>query len=203
MKTYPTIDRVVVNLPIYAFDKLDGSNIRAEWTRKKGFWKFGSRKCLVGEDNKLLGKAQRLVLDKYDDDLSKLFREQRWQKAVVFFEYHGPRSFAGWHDDRDEHTVTLFDIAGDKKGILEPRTFLKTFGHLDIAPLLYQGNSNSDFSTQVEEGQLEGMTFEGVVCKGKYISPGRPKMFKIKNLAWIEKLKLKCKDDEKLFNELL
>jgi hypothetical protein len=43
MKTYPSISRDIVGQPIYAFDKLDGSNIRAEWSKKNGFHKFGSR----------------------------------------------------------------------------------------------------------------------------------------------------------------
>jgi len=202
MKTYPTIDREVTNQPIYAFDKLDGNNIRAEWSRKNGFWKFGSRKRLVDESDELLGASKQCILDKYEDDLSKLFREQRWQKAVAFFEYHGPQSFAGQHHEADEQTVTLFDVAGDKKGILEPRPFLKIFGHLDIAPLLYHGNANSEFVAEVEEGRLEGMTFEGVVCKGKHISPGRPLMFKVKNRAWLEKLQAHCRGDEQLFKEL-
>lgn len=203
MEAYPTIDRDPTNVPVYAFDKLDGSNIRAEWTRKRGFWKFGARNRLVGQDDKLLGKAQQLILDKYENDLSRLYRAQRWMKAVAFFEYLGPRSFAGWHHPDDNHTVTLFDVAGDKKGILEPRNFLKIFGHLDIAPLLYRGNANSNLIAEVQEGCLEGMTFEGVVCKGKTTSRGQPLMFKLKNRAWIKKLKDKCGDDEKLFNELL
>jgi len=202
MKSYPSIDRKVINQPIYAFDKLDGNNIRAEWSRKKGFWKFGSRERLVDETDALLGKSKACVLDKYADDLSKLFREQRWQKAVAFFEYAGPRSFAGQHHPEDTPTVTLFDVAGDKKGILEPKLFLKLFGHLDIAPLLYQGNANAEFVAEVEEGRLEGMTFEGVVCKGKATSPGRPLMFKIKNRAWLDKLKTKCGDNDQLFKEL-
>lgn len=203
MKSYPHIHREPQNVPIYAFDKLDGSNIRAEWTRKKGFWKFGSRKRLVGEDEAILGRAQGLILDKYGDDLTKVFRKQRWQKAVAFFELHGPNSFAGWHDENDEFDVTLFDIAEDNRGIMEPRAFLKVFGHLDHAPLLYSGNANQPFRDSVQSGELDGMTFEGVVCKGKHVSPGLPLMFKLKNRAWIDKLKNRCGDDEKLFQELL
>jgi hypothetical protein len=202
MKTYPSIDREVTNQPIYAFDKIDGSNIRAEWTRKKGFWKFGSRKRLVDESDELLGESKALILEKYADDLTKIFREQRWQKAVAFFEFHGPSSFAGLHSPEEEKTVTLFDVAGDKKGLLEPRNFLRTFGDLDIAPLLYHGNANSEFVAEVKEGRLEGMTFEGVVCKGKARSPGLPLMFKVKNQAWIAKLRGHCRGDERLFNEL-
>ena len=176
MKTYPSIDREVTNQPIYAFDKLDGNNIRAEWSRKKGFWKFGSRGRLFDPSDELVGETQQLVLDKYGDDLAKIFREQRWQKAIGFFELHGPRSFIGQHHPEDKKTVTLFDVAGDKKGILEPRNYLRIFGDLAIAPLLYQGNSNNLFAAEVEEGRLEGMTFEGVVCKGKNVSPGRPQV---------------------------
>jgi len=204
MKTYPSIDREPQNVPVYAFDKLDGSQIRAEWTRKKGLWKFGARGRLVGPDDKLLGRAEQLVREKYADDLNRLCRKQRWTRAVAFFEYYGSRSFAGWHHlDDDDHTVTLFDVAEDKYGLLEPREFLRVFGDLDIAPLLYHGNANSLFIAEVQEGRLEGMTFEGVVCKAKSHSPGRPLMFKLKNRAWIEKLKAKCGDNTSLFNELL
>ena len=43
MKGYPSIPREVQHsLNVYAFDKLDGSQIRAEWTQKNGFFKFGS-----------------------------------------------------------------------------------------------------------------------------------------------------------------
>lgn len=203
MKTYPSIDRDPQNVPVYAFDKLDGSQIRAEWTRKKGLWKFGAKGRLVGSDDKLLGKAEQLVRDKYAEDLNRLCRKQRWNRAVAFLEYYGPRSFAGWHHPEDEHVVTLFDVAEDKYGLLEPREFLRVFGDLDIAPLLYHGNANSLFIAEVQEGRLEGMTFEGVVCKAKSHSPGRPLMFKLKNRAWIEKLKVKCGDNTSLFNELL
>jgi hypothetical protein len=203
MKTYPSVGRDILNKPIYAFDKLDGSNIRAEWSKKNGFCKFGSRKRLLDESDKLLGEAKNLVLEKYSDDLSKIFREQRWQKAVAFFEFHGPSSFAGSHVSEETKTVTLFDVAGDKNGILEPKDFLKRFGHLDIASLLYQGNANSDFVAEVKEGRLEGMTFEGVVCKGKSKSPGLPLMFKIKNQLWIDKLHSYCKNDTKLIEELI
>ncbi len=33
------------------------------------------------------------------------------------------------------------------------------------------------------------MTFEGVVCKGKNVSPGLPLMFKVKNHAWYAKVR--------------
>jgi hypothetical protein len=187
-------------LSCYVFDKLDGSQIRAEWSRKQGFYKFGTRKRLLGEDDPLLGEARGLFSDKYADDLGRVFVKQRWDKAVVFCEFWGERSFAGSHWP-EPHTVTLFDVAFMKKGLLSPKDFLKLFGHLDIAKLLHRGNVNEEFMEQVRRGTLEGMTFEGVVCKGtEFLTPGRPLMFKVKNLFWIDKLKEFCKRDPERFN---
>jgi hypothetical protein len=44
MKQYPEIlhySRGHFGEPVIAFEKLDGSNIRLEWQRKRGFFKFG------------------------------------------------------------------------------------------------------------------------------------------------------------------
>lgn len=46
---------------IYAFDKIDGSNIRAEWSSKRGFYKFGSRNRLLGSDQPIINKAEGLI----------------------------------------------------------------------------------------------------------------------------------------------
>lgn len=191
MKTYPTMSGdIVSSQPIYAFDKLDGSNIRAEWSARKGFYKFGTRKRLLDKDEPILGPAVDLVLNKYADDLAAIFKKQRQRKAICFFEFYGPNSFAGFHDKDEQQTVTLFDV-NFQKGILEPREFLKFFGHLEIPRLLFQGKVGQAFVNEVNEGRLQGMTFEGVVCKGKNVSPGLPLMFKIKNHKWYAKLRAK------------
>jgi hypothetical protein len=189
MKEYPSISPDIVGQPIYGFDKLDGSNVRAEWSRKAGFYKFGKRHGLVDETDPLLGEAKGLIQEGYSEALARIFVKQRWMNAVCFFEFHGPSSFAGNHA-AEPHKVTLFDLTAEKKGFLEPRDFLKLFSdQVETARLLYHGNPNRTFEESVRSGQLEGMTFEGVVCKGKLVSPGRPLMFKIKNRAWVEKLK--------------
>ncbi|HEC72073.1 MAG: hypothetical protein ACTSW7_00870 [Candidatus Thorarchaeota archaeon] len=163
MKTYPEISRVIrKGLSCYVFDKIDGSQIRAEWSRKQGFYKFGTRKRLLGEDDPLLGEARNLFMLKYEDTLAAIFRMNRWDRAIAFCEFHGENSFAGLHED-EEHTVTLFDVAYQKKGILSPRDYLKLFGHLDIAKLLHRGNVNAEFIATVENGTLPFMTFEGVL----------------------------------------
>ena len=203
MKEYPSIQGEIVRDPIYAFDKLDGSNIRAEWSRKRGFYKFGKRHGLVDETDPLLGEAKGLVQATYEEALGRVFVKQRWQSAVCFFEFHGPGSFAGNHA-AEPHEVTLFDVAAEKKGILDPRDFLKLFAdEVPTARLLYHGNPNATFEEAVRGGQLEGMTFEGVVCKGKLVSPGRPLMFKVKNWAWIEAVKTRFAGQPELIQRLL
>lgn len=203
MKEYPSIQGEIVRDPIYAFDKLDGSNIRAEWSKKRGFYKFGKRHGLVDETDPLLGEAKGLVLETYSEALGRIFTKQRWQQALCFFEFHGPGSFAGNHSD-EPHEVTLFDVSYEKKGFLEPKPFLKLFeGRVKIAPLLYHGNPNATFVESVHNRQLEGMTFEGVVCKGPLVSPGRPLMFKIKSRAWIEAVKTRFASQPELLAQLL
>lgn len=204
MKTYPIISKEInSNIDIYAFDKIDGSNIRSEWTKKNGFWKFGSRKRLLGSDQSIICEADQLIIDKYADDLSKIFLKQRYQKVIMFFEFSGEHSFAGKHDENDEHDVVLIDVSPHKKGILPPREFLKIFGGLDIPKILYRGKANNIFVQLVKDRKIEGLTFEGVVCKGQLNrKTGLPYMFKIKTNDWLNKLKGYCKGDEKLFNSL-
>ena len=48
MKQYETIPYYgdYLGPDIIAFDKIDGSNLRFEWSRKRGFYKFGTRKMI-------------------------------------------------------------------------------------------------------------------------------------------------------------
>jgi len=201
MEQYPSVSRnISYDIPIYAFDKLDGSNIRVEWTLKNGFSKYGSRKVLMDETHEFLGDAVGLFETKYSDSLSGIFKDERWQKVTCFFEYHSPNSFAGFHAP-ETHDVTLLDVNVYKKGFLPPNEFVRTFKDVDIPRLLRRGNVNATFEEEVRSGTLEGMTFEGVVCKA--MVKRKFWLFKIKNRAWIDKLKERCDGDEKLFNQLL
>lgn len=204
MKEYPSIMRTPrYGVPVYIFDKPDGSNIRAEWSRKNGFWKFGRRNSLLDDSNPQIVKSKDLFLQTYGESLGKIFTDQRWTKAVAFFEFWGPQSFAGVHVDSDEHRVTLFDVSYEKKGLMEPRMFLKLFDALPIAPFLHHGTFNVTIEQQIRSGQLPGITAEGVVCKGSYVSPGLPLMFKVKTDAWVERVKSLYKGKEKLLEQLL
>jgi hypothetical protein len=95
MKEYPSIPAAAdllarpddyLGRAFVAFDKLDGSNIRAEWDRKKGWHRFGSRRRLLDASNPLLGQAIQLILDGCGDGLAKAFINDhtlRWPQEAT------------------------------------------------------------------------------------------------------------------------
>lgn len=204
MKQYPEIDRLIrPDVAIYAFDKLDGSCTRAEASRKTGFYKFGRRHGLLDDSNPTLKKeVEPAIRAKYEDALMRILYAQRWESAVFYFEFYGPKSFAGNHEE-EPHTVTLFDVDVYKKGMMEPRDFIRTFESVETPRVLYTGNCNVPFVDSVKDGTLEGMTFEGVVCKGGRDRKNRDILFKVKNRAWIDRLRSYCDGNDSLFRKLL
>jgi hypothetical protein len=201
VEIYPSIDTQIIDTNIYAFDKLDGSNIRAEWNRKNGFYKFGTRRRLMDENEPTLGEAVSLVCEQ-EDTLTDIFRKQRYEKVTAFFEFYGENSFAGQHVE-EKHVVSLLDAHIFKKGYLLPTEFVKLFEDKVLTPeVLYSGKANQPFVQQVRESSLEGMTFEGVVCRGTELIRNRHPRFKVKSKAWLAKLKTYCGDDEQLFKNL-
>lgn len=203
METYPSINNIISNQPIIAFDKLDGSNIRAEWSRKTGFTKFGTRKRLLDENEQPLGEAIPLFMEKYAEELDKVFRKNRLEKMTAFFEFYGANSFAGFHEN-EPHEVMLFDIHQYKKGMLPPKEFLKLVGDtVPTVPILFEGKATQEFIQSVKESTLEGMSLEGVVCKGGLDNRRRPVAFKIKSQAWLDKLKTKYADNPALMQKLI
>lgn len=205
MKSYPSIsgNHDYSNI-FYVFDKLDGTNIRAEWSKKKGFYKFGTRNQLFDETNKQWGKSIFLISE-IESEFRRIMKNFNISSTVGFFEFYGSSSFAGQHDLNNEMKITLFDLSPDKKGLVEPRIFLEYFrnSNINIPKLLYNGKIGSEFINSVKNDTLEGITFEGVVCKSiNYKSPGLPFMFKIKTNKWLDKLKVYCKEDELKFKEL-
>lgn len=203
MKQYPSIDKEIrQDVYIYAFDKLDGSNIRAEWNSKKGFYKFGTRTQLTDEKTMPFGRAIPLIKEKYEAALTAIFMELKWKDVLCFFEYWGPSSFAGNHNFEEKMDVILIDVNPLRQGILFPADFIKIFGHLDIPRVCFEGQVTTELFDQVKQSTLEGMTFEGVVCKGANDKIKLPVMFKIKSNAWLDKLRTICKEDDRLFERL-
>ena len=188
MKQYPSIPREFREIHgAYIFDKLDGSNIRIEWTKKNGWHKFGSRHRLLDESDSLLGEAKPLFLSTYADLISQVLIDNRCQHAVAFCEFWGKESFAGLHKADDPKYMTLFDVALDKKGILGPREFLKLFQGSGITPnFLGIHNWTRGFVESVRKNELPGITFEGVV--GKSGNGHKLVMAKAKTQNWIDKV---------------
>ena len=189
MKHYPEMSSVIQrDVDVYVFEKLDGSNIRAEWSPKHGFYKFGTRKRLLGEDDPMFGKAIGLIRQQ-EVALGKIFKSERFEGVVCYFEFLGENSFAGLHEP-EPHKVVLLDVDVYKQGFIHPNAFLKTFtGQVEIPKFIYHGKLNHEVEEKIRKGEFEGASFEGVVCKS---APPKkwflPIMFKVKNQAWIDKV---------------
>jgi len=210
MKEYPSIpDRINGELDIIAFNKLDGSNIRVEWSQKNGFYKFGTRHRLLDPKSKYFGGAYLLFKEHWEKILPSIFIKQKWigktMRVICFFEYHGSNSFAGWHPGDKDPKLTLIDVNIHKRGILPPKDFIKIFGHLNIPKVLYRGKANKTFIEAIRNSEIEDMSFEGVVCKAGNPSKkktAKPIMFKIKSQAWFDRLHKYCEGDETKFARL-
>lgn len=193
MIEYPSFDGQHRNGPFYVFNKLDGSQVRAEWSRKAGICKFGRRNGLLDDQVPFAEEARVRIIEKYAESLTDIFRKERLTRATVFFEFYGPSSEFGWHSDSEDHTVTLLDCHVPDVGFLAPSDFVDWFEDIDHAELLYRGNVNQDLIDQVRSGQLPGMSPEGVVCKARHPKKrGENLMFKVKNQEWYDRLKARC-----------
>lgn len=200
MKHYPSIPKFNRGgIKLYTFDKLDGSNIRSEWSKKRGWFKFGTRNRLFDETDEIFGTAIPLFKSTLAEPLEKIFVDNRWSDVIIFGEFYGEKSFAGHHDKDDPKKITIFDINPVKKGFISPQEFLKQF---EAFGPKFLGNFNwgVEFINQVRNNKIEGITFEGVV--GKVKQGNQLIMYKAKTQSWIDKVKsLYDKDTaEKIIN---
>ena len=194
MKQYPKIlhyTKGPFGQNCYAFYKHDGSNFRAEWSKKRGWYKYGTRNVMVDKNTPLFGDAIEIFLDKYGEDIDNIFRKKykSVDSFVVFAEFFGENSFAGKHVDEDKKDMILFDVNQYKKGFISPDEFVGNFGNLDIPKVIYKGIYNHELIKSVKENILE--LEEGLVCKGTYKTKGKDViwMSKIKTNEWIRKVK--------------
>lgn len=200
MKKYSSIPSIVDGtIRVMTFDKIDGSLVRAEWSRKRScFYKFGSRDTLIDRNSGIIGKSVELI-SSFNEPLRYALESFDSDSVICFFEFVGTKSFAGNHVHDDDHRVVLLDVAPLKKDIVSPEAFVKTFSGLIETPrILHTGTFTYDVELAVRDGSLAGMTFEGVVCK----QLDGYSTFKVKNGAWLAKLRKKCGDDEALYDKL-
>jgi hypothetical protein len=196
MKKYPKIEYIkdIIGRDGIVFDKLDGSNVRFQWNRKQGWYKFGTRNNLMDRDYPVLGVGIDIFLNKYGEDLSKVFvdKYKKVESFIVFGEFFGENSFAGSHLDSDKKDVVLFDINGYKKGFLPPEEFIQNFGHLDIPRVIHKGKITDGVIKSVKDNIWN--LNEGVIVKGK--GDREVWMTKIKTRDWIQKLKEKFNQED-------
>ena len=186
MKQYPEIPgstQAPLGRPCMAFYKYDGSNLRWEWSPKKGWHKFGTRTQLFDATDPLFSQAIPIFLNTMGDEIVRRSKQVECgvQRVIVFTEFFGPSSFAGTHDQNEPKELRLFDVNLYKRGIMKPRDFVKNFGDLPYAAqVVYDGNMNRQFIDDVREGRYP--VWEGVVAKGD------DWMAKIKTNAYLKKL---------------
>lgn len=193
MKTYPSIiGSKYPNDKCIAFKKYDGSNLRWEWRRKKGFFKFGTRTRLFDESDEIFGEAIKIFFETYAEKLEKIFIDKKLQDPITSFtEFFGPKSFAGIHDPTDKKELVLFDVCIYKKGLIDPVSFIKIFDKIKIAEVIYTGNLNEKFVQDVRNSLYP--VIEGVVCKGG--KGHKLWMRKIKTYKYLELLKERFSGD--------
>jgi len=188
--------------PCIAFYKYDGSNLRYEWNRKRGWYKFGTRRRLFDANDPEFGPAVEIFQETYADGLAHVFRDNKRYRgieaAIVFCEYFGPSSFGCFQDWKEPHEVMLIDVAIHKKGMVLPRDFVNDFGYLKSAQVIYEGNFTDQFVQDVREGKYP--VAEGVVAKG--IIDGKRAndvhglwMSKVKTNWWMNELKRRAQTD--------
>lgn len=190
MKHYPEIAgsaKAPLGSPCLAFEKYDGSNLRWEWSPKRGWYKFGTRTQLFDHTDSLFGQAIPIFLNTMGGEISRrcLEVERGVREIIVFTEFFGPKTFAGKHVLEDPKELRLFDVNPYKRGIMHPRRFWQTFQDLSYcARLIYQGNLNQPFIDGVRAGLYP--VWEGVVAKltDTHIN----NMFKIKTAAYLKRL---------------
>ena len=199
MKEYKTIDYYgdYWGLPIIAFDKLDGNNLRFEYSPKRGFYKFGTRNMIIDESNLEFGFAINIFLDKYSEPLTKIFKSKNYrdiQSITCFAELVGEKSEFGKHFLDDILDTVLFDVELDKKGLIPPREFIKEFEKVGIPNIVYEGNLNKEFVKSVKENEYN--LREGVIGKG-IIPNQRNKLYycKIKTNDWFDRLRANSLED--------
>ena len=207
MKEYPSvlgIKQTRMGVECIATDKMDGSQIRVEWTKKTGYSKFGTcRRLLQLEEELALAipvfREMEVEIEKVRAKHKKIKQERR---LTFFFEFYGMSSFAGQHDFTQPMVLSLFDVALDKKGFMTPHNFEVVWGDsYDVLTpsIRYVGKLNKEF---VERIRRNTMLDEGVVAKGLNRKGNIIWRTKIKTQRWLDRLKREAATNQMLVSAL-
>lgn len=201
MKQYPEIKYYgdYWSLPVIAFEKIDGSNMRFEYSHKRGFYKFGTKGQMIDRRSIPFGFAINLFLDKYEGKLTEIFKSKTYRNSlafVCFAELNGFNSEFGQHQfGNDIFDITLFDVSEYKHGLIPPRQFLNDFKDVGIPNVIYEGNLNRDFVNRVKTNEFslkEGVVAKGLIPRKK--SGENLYYCKIKTNGWFERLRARRPD---------
>ena len=208
MRSYDSIDYYGDHWGIegIAFDKLDGSNIRIEYSKRRGFTKFGTRNSMfeIGDKSNPFAVAGQMFLDKYEGGLREVFKTKTYreeQTLTCFAELVGKESSFGRHNFEDPTLdIVLFDIFVYKRNFVPPKQFVKDFQHLGIPRIVYEGNLNKELITDVKSNAFN--LSEGVIFKSKQSINARGDFYycKIKTDEWFNRLR--NADEKAYYNEL-
>ena len=169
-----------------AFYKYDGSNLRWEWSPKKGWAKFGTRRTLFDDKTPLFNQAIPIFLNTIGDKIVENVRHEYGnsvQRITAFTEFFGKSSFAGSHDENEEKELKLFDVSVFNKGFLDPFKFDEMFGDEKFSAFKYfEGNFEQSLVDLVYNNTSNDLD-EGVIFKTK------KNICKIKTKQWLTKIK--------------
>jgi len=201
MKDFPSIEYYGDHwgIPGTGFRKLDGSNIRVEYSRKRGFYKFGTRTQLIDETSDTPFKAAIDLFRAKYDNLTKVFSEKTYRDAqsiTMFLELHGEESAFGQHNFNSKLDITLFDVWVHKRGFVIPKQFVSDFEPYGIAEVVYQGNLNMELVKDIKENKYN--LEEGIIFKSNQTinKAGQLYYCKIKTNDWFDRLR---RSDERLY----
>ncbi|MDB4430914.1 hypothetical protein N9137_00835 [Pseudomonadales bacterium] len=202
MKQYPSIphfDEKFLGRQCIGFTKYDGSCIRAEWSMKKGFYKFGTRDQLLSPDDPIFAQAQALIQGDVGLDVVDTLKatQGKLERLVAYFEFFSnhPDCFAGTQLVEGEKFVKLIDVSIYRKGFMTPQNFVKVFEHKDYcAEPVFEGRLTQDEVQHVMDGEGEGVVYKGGESVHKIWR------CKVKSRAWKNELiRRKGNDWERLF----
>ena len=189
MLQYPSIlgsAKSPLGKPCIAFVKYDGSNLRWEWSPKKGWNKFGTRHQMFDASTPLFNQAIPIFMEELADELVYRTKQivKNPERITAYTEFLGPSSFAGSHVENEKKELKLFDVFLFKKGFVPPKQFVEIYGSMpQSAEIVYQGNLNKQFVMDIRNGKYD--VFEGVIAKGSDY------MVKIKTAKYFELLRHK------------
>lgn len=212
--TYPSIDGPTfefLDQPCVAFEKLDGSNLRFFWDQQRGWHSAGTRHMWFKPKTPTFGPAFAQFKQEYGTRLLEAMRphkEYRGVKELVAFaEFFGAKTFSGSHIENDPKRLVLFDIYLGGRGFVPPKDFAAHFGHLPIAPVVYEGPFSRAFIEDVAAGKYpvaEGVVAKGLVTRRQHHGQAGQEvwMAKVKTRTWLAELARRCGDSVDLRREL-